>query len=66
MSLLGFAVLIIVFIVAFSGASTETIADVEVTDTFVKLAGGCLTTLYIVGGITIVSIIAGEIYSMIK
>ncbi len=66
LSLIGFLVLVLIFIISYSTASTEPFANIDVSTTYLKLVGASLSTLYVVGGLTIVIIFVFEIYSFFK
>ena len=65
-SILGFAAVVIIFLIAYSSASGENLSKMDVSETYVKMVGGSLSLLYIIGGVAVISIVASEIYSFFK
>ena len=65
-SLIGFAAIIVIFLIAYFAASDVSLSKEVVSATYTKLVGGSLTLLYIVGGFAIVSILVSEVYSFFK
>ena len=65
-SLIGLAAVAVIFLIAYSGASPETISTEATSENHVKLAGASLTLLYISGGVAVASIVLSELYSLIK
>lgn len=65
-ALAGFAIIAIIFFIAYSSASGESLSKIDVSETYTKFVGGSLTLLYIVGGFAIATIVISEIYSFFK
>ncbi len=65
-SLLGLVAIVVVFFIAYSTASGESISKVEVTGNYIKFVGGSLTLLYFIGGAAVIAIVVSEIYSLFK
>ncbi|PSR05504.1 MAG: hypothetical protein BRD49_04630 [Bacteroidetes bacterium SW_10_40_5] len=61
----GFIGIVIVFLIAFSSATTFANKG-NLSPEMIQFAGGGLITLYLLGIIAIAGIIAGEIWTMIK
>ncbi len=65
-SLLGLVAIVVVFFIAYSTASGESISKVEVTGNYIKFVGGSLTLLYFIGSAAVIAIVVSEIYSLFK
>jgi lipid-A-disaccharide synthase-like uncharacterized protein len=59
-------IVVIIFLIAYSSASGENLSKMDVSETYVKMVGGSLSLLYIIGGVAVISIVASEIYSFFK
>lgn len=65
-AMIAFAAIVIVFLIAYSTASTVNPSEIDVTEKYVRFVGGSLTMLYVIGGLSVLSLVGSEIYSLIK
>jgi hypothetical protein len=67
-SLIGFAIIVVVFLIAwaFSSGDTGEMTLIKVSESTSKLIGGSLGLLYIMGGVAVLSILVTEVWSYFK